>query len=73
MPPGALGVIERNVICRELAMLPVFAGGTWDYSQLGTQLDDGFDLIVCGDHDASEPGPYAYVGGRCATCQRRFP
>ena len=53
------------------ASASVFAGGTWDYSQLGTQLDDGFDLIVCGDHDASEPGPYAYVGCIVAYNQSR--
>ena len=49
----------------------VFAGGTWDYSQLGTHLDAGFDLIVCGDHDAAEPGPYAYVGTIVAYNQAR--
>lgn len=49
----------------------VFTGGTWDYSELGTHLDGGFNLNVCGDHSAAEPGPYTYVGCIVAYNQAR--
>ena len=65
--------IER--IYAHSAMRPasagVFTGGTWDYSELGTHLDAGFNLNVCGDHNAAEPGPYTYVGCIVAYNQAR--
>jgi len=65
--------VERIYAHDEIRPLPasVFAGGTWDYSELGTHLDPGFNLNVCGDHSAAEPGPYTYIGCITAYNQAR--
>ena len=54
-----------------------FAGGTWDYTQLAqvesgdANAPDPFYLNVCGDHSATAPGPYTYIGMIKAYNQRR--
>lgn len=55
----------------------VFDGGVWDYTQLAqvekgdADRADAFYLNVCGDHSASAPGPYDYIGVLMAYNQRR--
>lgn len=55
----------------------VFTGGVWDYTQLAqvesgdANVADPFFLNVCGDHSASAPGNYTYIGVILAYNQRR--
>ena len=40
----------------------VFTGGTWDYSELATHLDTGFNLNLVGGHSGTDPTAYTYIG-----------